>query len=333
MATVKDVAALAGVSTATVSRVLAGMGASSATRDAVLAAADQLSFRPNGVARALRSTGTGTVGLVVSDLLNPFFSQLARAAEDEARRSGFSVIIGNADEDPSQQDHYVRILLERQVDGLIVVPTVETSPLLREAAATGRRLVLVDRAAQDVEAPLVTADGSGAIDALVEQLLGSGRRDLAIIAGPEHAGSSNARLTAFRSALQARGRDLPPTRVVRGDFRPDSGRRAVAALLDGPSRPDAVLVANGEMGVGVIGELQRRGDLRVPQDLAVAVYDDLDFFTLLRPTVTAIAQPTERLGHTAMQMLIRQIRGEVVHDEVMPCELVLRESTAGCGDD
>lgn len=333
MATVKDVAALAGVSTATVSRVLAGMGASSATREAVLAAADQLSFRPNGVARALRSTGTGTVGLVVSDLLNPFFSQLARAAEDEARRSGFSVIIGNADEDPSQQDHYVRILLERQVDGLIVVPTVETSPLLREAAATGRRLVLVDRPAQDVEAPLVSADGSAAIDALVEQLLSSGRRDLAIVAGPEHAGSSNARLTAFRTALQVRGRDLPPTRIVRGDFRPDSGRRAVAALLDGPSRPDAVLVANGEMGVGVIGELQTRGELHVPQDLAVAVYDDLDFFTLLRPTVTAIAQPTERLGHTAMQMLIRQIRGEVVHDEVMPCELVLRESTVGSGDD
>jgi len=330
MATVKDVAQAARVSTASVSRVMTGHpSVSPAMRDRVMAVAHELNFRPNAVARSLRTTGTQTLGLVVSDLLNPFFTELARAVEDTARRAGYSVIVGNADEDPDQQDHYVRILLERQVDGLIVVPTAVTSPLLHEAAKNAHNLVLVDRPAADVYAPMVLADGTQAIDELVDHLVATGRHDLAVIAGPDQAGTSRQRLAAFQAATARHGMPLTERRIWRGDFRRASGRAAMADLLAARERPDAVFVANGSMALGVLELLAERGSdtPRVPHDIALAVFDDMPWFSLLRPTLTAIEQPTARLGERAVHMLLARIAGEDVPDETLDCRLLLREST------
>lgn len=331
MATIKDVARVANVSTASVSRVLSGHpSASESMREKVLAAAHELNFRPNAVARSLRTTGTRTVGLVVSDLLNPFFTELARAVEDTARGAGFSVIVGNADEDPDQQDHYIRILLQRQVDGLIVVPTIDTSPLLREAAASGRHLVLVDRPAADVQAPIVLADATAAIHELVDHLIRTGRRRLAIVTGPDQAGTSRERLAAFRAAVADHDLPLPESRVVHGNFRAESGREALAELLASTVPPDAVLMANGPMALGALQLLaDRRGEARVavPDDLALAAVDDMPWFSLMSPTLTAIEQPTAELGQRAMRMLLARIEGEPVADERLNCRLVLREST------
>lgn len=331
MATIKDVARIAQVSTASVSRVLAGQpNSSEAMRARVLAAAKTLNFRPNAVARSLRTTGTRTVGLVVSDLLNPFFTELARAVEDAARHAGYSVIIGNADEDSGQQDHYVRILLERQVDGLIVVPTIATSPLLREAAENDHKLVLVDRPARDVRAPIAVADGAEAIGELVDHLVATGRRDLAIVTGPDQAGTSRERLDAFRAAVARHGLALPENRVRHGDFRAESGYAAVADLLALDVVPDSVFIANGPMALGALQLLaERRGPdrVRIPQDLALAVFDDMPWFSLLRPTLTAVRQPTTELGERAMTMLLARIAGEDVPDERIACRLILREST------
>ena len=331
MTTIKDVAQAANVSTASVSRVLAGHpSASEEMRQRVLDVVRELRFRPNAVARSLRTTGTRTVGLVVSDLLNPFFTELARAVENTARQAGYSVIVGNADENPDQQDHYVRILLERQVEGLIVVPTIETSPLLREAADRGHHLVLVDRPAEDVHAPIVMADGAAAIDDLVDHLVHTGRRDLAIVTGPDQAGTSRERLASFRAALARHGLALPEERIWHGNFRADSGHDALADLINSAVVPDAVLVANGVMALGALQFLaDRRGPtVNIPDDLALAVFDDMPWFPLLRPTLTAIEQPTRRLGMRAVQMLLALIAGEEVADERMACRLILRESTA-----
>jgi len=330
MATIKDVAREANVSTASVSRVLAGRPhASAQMRERVLAVARELNFRPNALARSLRTTGTQTVGLVVPDLLNPFFTELARAVVDTARGAGFSVIVGNADDDPVQQDHYVRILLERQVDGLVVVPTIETSPLLREAADRGHHLVLVDRPAEDVNAPIVLADGAAAIGKLVDHLVLTGRRDMAIITGPDHAGSSRERLSSFRKALTRHGLALPDERIWHGNFRADSGHGAMADLLVSAVIPDAVLVANGSMALGALQFLAEpgRSAISIPDELALAVFDDMPWFSLLSPTITAIEQPTTCLGERAMQMLLALISGQDVADERIACRLVLREST------
>ncbi|MCL3861594.1 LacI family DNA-binding transcriptional regulator [Actinotalea sp. K2] len=328
MATIKDVAQAANVSTASVSRVMTGHpSVSPAMRDKVMAIAHELNFRPNAVARSLRTTGTRTLGLVVSDLLNPFFTELARAVEDTARQAGYSVIVGNADEDPDQQDHYVRILLERQVDGLIVVPTAVTSPLLHEAAEHAHNLVLVDRPAADVYAPMVLADGTRAIDELVDHLVATGRRDLAVIAGPDQAGTSRQRLAAFQAATARHGMPLTERRIWRGDFRRASGRAAMADLVASPDRPDAVFVANGSMALGVLELLAELDTPLVPHDIALAVFDDMPWFSLLRPTLTAIEQPTARLGERAVHMLLARIAGEDVPDETLDCRLLLRGST------
>lgn len=336
MATIKDVAQRAGVSVASVSRALNGHPSTSPEmHEKVLAAARALNFRPNAVARSLRTTGTRTIGLIVSDLLNPYFAELARAVEDAARRAGYSVIVGNADEDPAQQDHYVRHLLEQQVDGLLVVPTVETSPLLREAAAQRRHLVLLDRPAADVEAPLVLGDGSRAIDELVTHLVSTGRRDLGIITGPDHAGSSRERLEAFAAAIRRHGLELPGSRVYHGDFRRDSGAHAMTRILTSTAPPDAVLIANGNMALGALTSLtEHQGIHGNAQAPALAVFDDSPWFRILTPTITAITQPTATIGRRAVEILLAHITG--LHPTGQPeptterveCHLALRESTA-----
>ncbi len=329
MTTIKDVASAAGVSTASVSRVLTGHPATSpGMRERVLAAARQLNFRPNAIARSLRSTGTRTVGLVVSDLLNPFFTELARSVEDTARAAGYSVIIGNADEDREQQDHYVRNLLERQVDGLIVVPTIETSPLLLEAAERDLHVVLVDRPAADTHLPTVLVDAEQAVRELVDHLVATGRRRPAIITGPREAGTARLRLEVFRDALTQHGIDLPASRVLDGDFRAGGGYAAMARLVEQGS-PDAVFVANGAMGLGVLQLLSAHPEVTSPEDVAIAVFDDSPWFDLLTPTVTAIAQPTRALGERAMRTLLARIAGQPAPDpEPLTCRLILRESTA-----
>lgn len=329
MAAIKDVARVAGVSTASVSRVLSNHP--SVSEELVLkvrAAAEALDFRPNALGRSLRRTGTNTIGLVVSDILNPFFTELARAVEDAARGAGYSMILGNADEDPEQQDHYVEILLGRQVDGLIVVPTTERSPLLHEAARLNRALVLVDRPVEDVDAPLVATNVGPALDALVHHLAATGRRDMAMLAGPERAGTSRLRLDAFRAALAGHGLPLPEHRILHGDFREKSGRELMTQLLETNDMPDALVFANAPMAIGALEACASHpAPPRVPHDLALAAVDDLPTFRLLQPSITAVAQPTTELGHRAVAMLFARMRGEEVASEHLDSTLILRSST------
>lgn len=185
MASIKDVAARAGVSVATVSRVLNGHpSVSTDARARVLGAVETLGYRPNAVARSLRTDQTRTLGLVISDVMNPYFTELARSVEEEARALGYSVIIGNADERPDLQDHHVRTLLDRRIDGLLVSPTDGGSPLMVDAVRAGTPMVFVDRWIKGLDVPVVRSDGRAAVRALVAHLHGLGHRRLAIIAGP-----------------------------------------------------------------------------------------------------------------------------------------------------
>ncbi len=330
MATIKDVAQLAGVSTASVSRVLSHHpSVSDQLASKVWAAIDALGFRPNAMGRALRMTGTRTIGLVVSDILNPFFAELARAVEDAARTAGYSMVLGNADEDTEQQDRYITTLLERHVDGLIVVATTETSPLLREAARLNRTMVLVDRPVKDVDAPLVASNVAPAIGRLVDHLVATGRRDFALLTGPDEAGTSRVRLDAYREALARHGVALPGHRILHGDFREDSGRAQMARLLESGDLPDALLVANAPMTLGALAALRSHpGPVpEIPHDLALASIDDLTAFPLLHPPLTAIAQPTTQLGHRAFAMLLARMADEDVPSETLDCTLILRQST------
>ncbi|MEV6425810.1 substrate-binding domain-containing protein [Streptomyces sp. NPDC051662] len=328
MAGIKDVAAEAGVSVATVSRVLNDHPSVSPTsRARVLAAVTALGYRPNAVARSLRTDRTRTLGLVISDVLNPYFTSLARAVEEEARTLGYSVIIGNADERPELQDHHVRTLLDRRIDGLLVSPTDRGSPLIRDAVRAATPLVFVDRWIPGVEVPVVRSDGRAAIRDLVAHLLRVGHRRLAIIAGPATTTTGSERVDAFRTALAGHGLALPDAYIGQGDFQAESGRRAAERFLDLPEPPDAVFAADNLMALGALDAIRARG-LSVPDDIALAAFDDIPWFVHTDPPITAIAQPTDELGRAAVRALAERIAGRVPPSVTLPARLVVRRS---CG--
>ncbi|MGW1910791.1 LacI family DNA-binding transcriptional regulator [Streptomyces sp. NPDC002076] len=329
MASIKDVAAEAGVSVATVSRVLnAHPSVSADARTRVLAAVEALGYRPNAVARSLRTDQTRTLGLVISDVLNPYFTELARSVEEEARALGYSVIIGNADEQPELQDHHVRNLLERRIDGLLVSPTDGGSPLMLDAARAGTPMVFVDRWIPGVDVPVVRADGRRAIRDLVAHLYALGHRRLAIIAGPAATTTGSERVEAFREAMGEYGLPLPEAYTGQGDFQAESGRRVTEGFLDLPEPPEVVFATDNLMALGALDAVRARG-LRVPDDLALAAFDDIPWFVHTDPPVTAIAQPTGELGRAAVRALVDRIEGRAAASVALTARLVVRRS---CGE-
>ncbi|MFF7946709.1 LacI family DNA-binding transcriptional regulator [Streptomyces griseorubiginosus] len=330
MASIKDVAAEAGVSVATVSRVLNDHPSVSAdARTRVLAAVKTLGYRPNAVARSLRTDQTHTLGLVISDVLNPYFGELARSVEEEARALGYSVIIGNADERPDLQDHHVRSLIDRRIDGLLVSPTDGGSPLMLDAVRTGTPMVFVDRWIPGVAVPVVRADGRAAVRELVAHLHALGHRRLAIIAGPAATTTGQERVVAFREALEAYGLELPEAYIGQGDFQAESGRRVTEGFLDLPEPPEVVFAADNLMALGALDAVRARG-LRIPEDLALAAFDDIPWFVHTDPPITAIAQPTGELGRAAVRALVDRIEGRPPQSVTLPARLVVRRS---CGED
>ncbi|MFE5211184.1 LacI family DNA-binding transcriptional regulator [Streptomyces sp. NPDC056600] len=330
---IKDVAARAGVSVATVSRALnLHPSVSADARARVLAAVEELGYRPNAVARSLRTDQTRTLGLVISDVLNPYFTELARAVEEEARALGYSVIIGNADERPDLQDHHIRNLRDRRIDGLLVSPTDGGTPLLLDTARAGTPVVFVDRwipGADDVDVPVVRSDGRDAVRELVAHLHRLGHRRLAIIAGPAATTTGSERVEAFREALAAHGLELPDAYIGQGDFQAESGRRATERFLDLSEPPEAVFAADNLMALGALDAVRSRG-LRVPHDIALAAFDDIPWFVHTDPPVTAIAQPTGELGRAAVRALVDRIEGRAARSVTLPARLVVRRS---CGED
>lgn len=332
MATIKDVAREAGVSTATVSRVMSGRDpVSGDMRERVLGAARKLDYRPNALAKSLRVEATGTLALVVSNIMNPFFTAVARAVEDAAAERGYSVIIGNADEDPYKEERYVDALLQKQVDGLIVSPARGESPLLGEVAASDTPLVFVDRSIEGLDVPVVRADGRRAIGRLVDYLARLGHTRLAIISGPEGVVSGRERLEAFLDAARRSGIPVGDECIKHGSFRRGSGELAMGELLALSEPPTAVFAANNLMALGALQSIRGSG-LSIPADISVASFDDVSWFELLEPPLTAIAQPTQEIGVKVARMLLQMVEGgKRPESYVADAELVVRGSCAAPG--
>ncbi|SDN25253.1 transcriptional regulator, LacI family [Allokutzneria albata] len=329
MATMKDVARRAGVSTATVSRVLNGHSAPTPeTRARVLAAVDALEYRPNVLARSLRVHSTQTLGLVISDLLNPFFAEIARAVEDEARKHGYVVIFGNADENVEQQERYVRTLLDRRVDGLLVCPATDDDGWVSEVSARNVPLVLLDRRIDVGGAPVVYADGAAALRELATHLVKLGHRRIGVISGPEDTSTGRERLHAFNDALRTLGHPLSPDLVTHGDFRRRSGADAASWLLGRPEPPTVLVAMDNLMGLGALEELRRLGR-RIPDEVGLAIYDDQPWFPLFEPAITVVAQPTEEMGGAAVRSLLALINGEQPAEVHLDARLIVR---ASCGE-
>lgn len=307
MATIYDVAELAGVSPATVSRVFNGTSVSAPKADAVRKAARQLRFTPNRTARTLRRQSSEVIGLIIPDIENPYFTEMARGVEDVASEAGYSVVLCNSDAQLEKESTYLQIAIAEHMSGVIIATASEQSSL-DEVLATGRPIVAVDRSTTyDVDGVVMANRAAGASATVA--LLDAGYRRIAYIGGPAHIDTAAERAAGWRDALAARAPEAATDELLRfATFRVDGGRAAMEELLALPEPPDAVVAGNNLIGVGAIQVLTEH-DLTPPK-LGVAVIGSLPFTTLSPTAVTVVRLPARHMGVTAAKMLLERIRGD-----------------------
>ncbi|BAS27881.1 LacI family DNA-binding transcriptional regulator [Limnochorda pilosa] len=332
MATIKDVARAAGVSPSTVSRVVRNSGyVSEEARAAVLAAVERLDYHPNAVARSMTQQRTHTIGVVISDIANPFFPSVVRGMDDVAQSNGYKLIVCNSDEDPAKERDFVRVLLSRQVDGLIVASTGGALHELAAAMNDGVPVVLLDRFLRLPGADAVGIDNIDAAHRAVRHLLELGHRRIGIILGPNHVQTSKARLAGYLKALRAYGVPPDPALQRTGDFKEAGGYNHTQALLALEPRPTALFTTNNLTTTGALMALREAG-VTIPDQMAIVGFDDMPWARIVRPALTVVEQPTYLLGTTAAQLLFARLNGRetspVGRIVQLEANLVVRES---CG--
>lgn len=326
--TIKDVALRAGVSAATASRVLSGHPATSPdARTRVAAAARDLDYRPNAQARALRSTRSDSIGLLVPDVRNPFFADLAHACEQAALTSGYVTLLGNANENEHQHDRYLGTLISRRVDGIIVAPLGDGEGGIRSLIARGIPTVFVDRTIDGLDIPSVTTDSATGIRQAVSHLASLGHTRIGYLSGPLSTSTGRDRIAAFTAALAESGFEQAPELVYYGDFQAASGAAGMRALLNNEDPPTAVLAADSLMAVGAIALLNERG-LVIGTDIALVAFDDIEFFALLNPALSVVSHSAHDMGRIAVDLLLEVIAGGSPESVVLPSELVIRASSS-----
>jgi LacI family transcriptional regulator, galactose operon repressor len=325
-ATIADVAAKAGVSTATVSRVLAGVGrARPETQARVLEAARELDYRPSEVARSLKRRSTQTLGLIITDIENPYFPQLVRSVEDAARAAGYSVLLCNAADDPEREAFYLDLLVERRVDGLVIAASSLGARQGDWLTAPPIPVVLVNTAAPEADVPTIMSDNQSGSRMVAEHLLGLGHRRFGYLMPPPRHVDAPDRLAGVRRAL--READLAPEalQVARGEALVWGGEVAADELLDRSPETTAFVAYNDLMAIGALRALRRRGR-RVPAEASVAGFDDVAMAAYVDPPLTTIAQRTDEMGRWAVARLVGE-EGLGPSSVLLPVDLRIREST------
>jgi LacI family transcriptional regulator len=330
MATIKDVAAIAGISYTTVSHVLnRTRPVSDEVRKKVEAAIAQLDYVPSAVARSLKAKSTATIGLLIPNGINPYFAELARGIEDYCERNGFCVILCNSDDNLDKQRSYLRVLLEKRVDGLIVSSVGGGDSLVESLSAVRTPMVIVDRDLENISADLVRIDHELGAYLATSHLLELGHRHIACICGPAETSVARMRLAGYHRAMHEAAIEVPESWVVESDFTGPSGYRAACSLLEG-ERPTAIFAANDMVGIGVLRAAAER-NVRVPADLSVIGFDDIQMSQYVYPALTTVGQSILQLGERAAEVLLRRIstRGDSpVQRLIVAPSIVLRESTA-----
>ena len=329
MATIKDVAALAGISYTTVSHVVnKTRPVSEEVRIKVEAAIKTLDYVPSAVARSLKAKTTATIGLLVPNSLNPYFAELARGIEDYCERNGYCVILCNSDDNPDKQRSYLRVLLEKRIDGLIVASAGGDAGLAEGLTGVRTPMVIVDRGLEGVNVDLVRIDHEYGAYLATRHLLELGHRDIAMIGGPAGTSVAQMRLAGYRRALQEAGVEENRERMLESDFTSTGGYNAAAILLE-KSPPSAIFAGNDMIGIGVLRAAAER-NVRVPSELSVIGFDDIQMSRYVYPALTTVGQSILQLGEMAAEVLLRRIAtpGMATEQRIVTPSIVLRESTA-----
>jgi len=335
MATIKDVARQAGVSVGTVSNILSGsvpVGAKLSER--VYAAIRKLDYHPNYVARSLKAKATKMLGMIISDITNPFFPQVVRGAEDCSSKYGYLLVAFNTDDQVEREKQALSVFRSRRVDGILLVvspcPDGDVSHI-RNTAESGIPIVCLDRIPPGIALDSVSSDNVKGSQVCVRHLINQGHRRIGIITGSLSLQTARDRLEGYRAALEEASIEMDPELIVSGDFRQRSGYLLGKSLLLGPQRPTAIFVCNGMMATGVVQALEETC-LRCSDDIAVASYDDLPLAEVFRPHLTAVVQPAYQIGYQGAELLIQRIQHRIPsrkHVAIrLETELRIRESTA-----
>jgi LacI family transcriptional regulator, galactose operon repressor len=326
---ITSVAAAVGVSPTTVSHALSGKRAvSKQTRDQIMAEIERQKYRPNLVARSLRSRRTQSVALLVADIANPYYPAVARALHDGLAAEDYVSFIGNTDGDAEAERTLLAEMVARGVDGIVVQPMGLSAAQVRRVVGPAMPLVVVAGEARRMPADQVCTDDAHGIAEAVDFLAAKGMDRLGFIGGPEDAPPGPLRLAAFRAAIGDAGLRVPDAWVEHTPFTRDGGAAAAARLFARRSRPRAVLCANDLIAIGVM-DAARRAGLRVPEDLAVVGFDDIETADLVTPRLTTVVNPAAAVGDACARTLLSRLRrgpGPPYEKVVLPTRLVVRES-------
>ncbi len=351
VATIRDVARDAGVSTATAARALGGYGSVSATAQRrVLAASAALGYKPNGLARSMISGTTHTLGVVLSDIENPYFYKALRGITDTARSRGYGVVLTNTDEDPDLERDAVATLVERRVDGLIVCPAQNGDRShLSDAIGSGLPMVLLDRYVPGLAVDMVGLDNRRAAADATQRLIQHGHTRIAIVTGgrdpvlstltqrymrsvERSAVTTPARAAGYRDAMLAAGLDLRPEYLSASGFHRDDAAAATEALMNLPHPPTAILAFDSILSLGVLLALRRMGR-GCPDEVSVLGFDDAEWTEVVSPPLSVVRQPVYEIGSKACTLLLDRIEGlggrPARHR--LRGQIIERESTAAPG--
>jgi len=327
--TIRDVAKLAGVSSMTVSRVVNSSGyASRETRERVEKAVAELGYVPNSLARSLRFKKTKTIALVLTDITNPYFTTLARAVEDSASENGFSVIFCNTDESASEEAEYVNMLLQKQVDGVLLVPARSSAESVLVLQDHQVPVVVLDRRMPGTEVDVVRGDSERAAFELIRHLLDLGHTRIAVLTGPAETSTAADRVAGYRRALAEAGLEPDPRLVIHGQFSEESGYQMAHQALGRDPRPTALFAANNFIALGAFRAIRELG-LNVPGDVSLVTFDDLPATLMIEPFLTMAAQPAYEMGLKAIELLLARLSGGPAdcQEIVLPTELLIRKSS------
>jgi LacI family fructose operon transcriptional repressor len=330
MVKIKDVANAAGVSTATVSRVLANKPhVRQEVKARVMKVVKALNYRPNRVARSLRSRQSSIIGLIVSDIENPFFQQVGRAVEDAAHEQGYSVMLCNNDEDPEKEQRYLHLIRDENLAGIILSPTRQTADNFSSTSDLNIPMVVIDRRVSNGDVDNILIDNVQAAHTITTHLIEHGYRRIGAVFG---IGSTTGRerREGFVQALKAH--DLQPSTdlVKYANPREDDGFNTTLKMLQLPAPPEAILTSNSLLAAGALRAL-RESKKSIPEEVAFASFDETTWAKLVIPSLTVIEQPTHEIGRTATELLLKRIKDPTrSHREViLKAKLIARQS-CGC---
>ncbi|HBY08933.1 MAG TPA: LacI family transcriptional regulator, partial [Chloroflexi bacterium] len=328
MPTIQDVAKRAGVAPITVSRVVNHSGyASEETRRRVETAVQELGYVPNTLARGLRSKRTHTLALVMTDITNPFFTLMARGVEDAASEAGFTVIFCNSDESETKEEKYVNILVQKQVDGILLIPACSNSKSVKFLHSNEIPVVLIDRSIPNLQTDLVRCNSEEGAYNLIKYLIGLGHKNIATITGPRSVSTSEDRVSGYQRAISEAGYEGFEN-IFYGSFTQASGYELTQQALALAARPTALFGTNNFISIGVLKTL-REANIGVPEDIAVVGFDDLPDSMVVDPFLTVAAQPAYEMGQQATELLLKRLSGDLPQDHqeiILPTEIIVRES-------